>query len=289
MMKKSVLPILFYFVFFSTCIIGQENSSSNPYFFIQISDIQFGMFENDKGFDQETFLYEKAVSQINKLHPDFVVITGDFVNNRKDISQISEFKRITSKINDRIPVYLVPGNHDVGNDPDKHSLSEYIQNYGYDKFSFTHHGSLFVGFNSSLIKSTNSTKLEQEQFKWLKKTLYKNNNKEIKHIILFSHIPFFIHTIDEDETYSNINIQNRKKYLSLFESTKVKIIFSGHLHKNSQTHFGQIQLITTSALGKPLGNDPSGFRIVKVFNDRIESNYYGLDSIPEAITFEQGS
>ena len=214
------------------------------------------------------------------------MITGDFVHDRNNIAQIEEFKRITSTINREIPVYLVPGNHDIGNEPDEQGMSGYIQHYGYDKFSFTHRGSLFVGFNSGFIKSSNSHKPERDQFEWLKKTLDKNNDKEIKHIVLFCHYPFFIHTVDEPETYSNIGIRKRKKYLSFFESAQVNAIFSGHLHKNAQARFGQIQLITTSALGKPLGNDPSGFRIVKVFDDRIESNYYGLDHIPDAITFD---
>lgn len=83
-----------------------------------------------------------------------------------------------------------------------------------------------------------------------------------------------------------ISVFESAKVPFVFESAQVNAIFSGHLHKNAQARFGQIQLITTSALGKPLGNDPSGFRIVKVFDDRIESNYYGLDHIPDAITFD---
>jgi Predicted phosphohydrolases len=54
---------------------------------------------------------KKTVSHINKLHPDFVVITGDFVHDRNNIAQIEEFKRITSTINREIPVYLVPGKY----------------------------------------------------------------------------------------------------------------------------------------------------------------------------------
>ncbi|GAH76052.1 unnamed protein product, partial [marine sediment metagenome] len=42
----------------------------------------------------------------------------------------------------------------------------------------------------------------------------------------------------------------------------------------------------TSAVGKPLGDAPSGLRIVKVFTDSIEHIYYGLDEIPDSIRFE---
>lgn len=36
-------------------------------------------------------------------------------------------------------------------------------------------------------------------------------------------------------------------------------------------------MITTGAVDKPLSKAPSGFRIVKVYPDGIESNYYSLD------------
>ena len=68
-MKKSALPILLFIVFFSACIIAQENTLHSPYIFIQISDPQFGMFENNKSFEQEALLYEKTVSHV---FPPFV-------------------------------------------------------------------------------------------------------------------------------------------------------------------------------------------------------------------------
>ena len=42
-------------------------------------------------------------------------------------------------------------------------------------------------------------------------------------------------------------------------------------------------MVTTGPVGYPLGDDPSGLRIVKVYRDRIEHAYYGLDTIPETI------
>ena len=39
-------------------------------------------------------------------------------------------------------------------------------------------------------------------------------------------------------------------------------------------------MITTSAVGRQLGKDKSGFRIVHVFRDRIEHRYHDLDGEP---------
>jgi hypothetical protein len=46
-----------------------------------------------------------------------------------------------------------------------------------------------------------------------------------------------------------------------------------------------MQLVTTSSLGKPLGEAPSGLRIVKVYSNKIEHEFFGLDELPEKIEF----
>ncbi|HYV29988.1 MAG TPA: hypothetical protein VEO53_02580, partial [Candidatus Binatia bacterium] len=60
-----------------------------PFFFIQLSDPQLGMFTENADFAQETANLEFAVAAVNRLHPAFVVITGDLVNRPGDASQIT--------------------------------------------------------------------------------------------------------------------------------------------------------------------------------------------------------
>jgi 3',5'-cyclic AMP phosphodiesterase CpdA len=262
--------------------ISQEKKPVPPFFFIQITDPQFGFFDSNNGFSKETELYGKAVSEINRLHPDFVIITGDLVNIKDDRSQIAEFKRITSGINPSIPVWYSPGNHDIGQSPVQKDIDAFISDYGHDRFSFRHKNCLFIGINSCLIKSGVEL-LEQQQFDWLKREL--SNSGGMDHIFIFSHYPFFINAYDEPETYSNISITARNRYLDLFKKYGVEAIFAGHLHNNASSVYGMLQMVTTSAVGKPLAKAPSGIRIVKVYPQKIESNYYGLDEIPEIITF----
>src|SRR5678815_2656978 len=52
-------------------------SGAEPFFFLQLSDPQFGMFANDKNFVQETANHELAVATVNRLRPAFVIVTGD--------------------------------------------------------------------------------------------------------------------------------------------------------------------------------------------------------------------
>jgi 3',5'-cyclic AMP phosphodiesterase CpdA len=279
--RKTIISLALILLIAGT-VLAQRKTNDAPWFFIQLSDPQFGMFENNAGFEKETVLYEKAVAEINRLNPDFVVITGDFVNDQNSTSQINEFKRITAKIKPGIPVYYSPGNHDIGQVPTNESLEKYKKNYGSDCFSFEHKGSSFIGFNSGLIKAKLQMP-EHEQFSWLTKKLKKSRNAQ--HILLFCHYPFFNKTVDEPEAYSNIGTEYRLKYLELFEENGVDAVFSGHHHNNGLATYGNVQLITTSSLGKPLGEAPSGFRIVKVYSNKIEHEFFGLDELPEKIEF----
>lgn len=77
------------------------------------------------------------------------------------------------------------------------------------------------------------------------------------------------------------SLKYSKKYLSLLKSYDVDFVFSGHYHNNCIGTYGKTKLVTTSAVGKPLGSAPSGMRIVKVYKNKIEHEYFGLDELPD--------
>ena len=78
------------------------------------------MYTNNQDFSQETANFEFAIANANRLRPAFVVVTGDLVNKPADAQQLAEYKRIAKqKLDSTIPLYSVPGNHDVGR---KHAL-----------------------------------------------------------------------------------------------------------------------------------------------------------------------
>lgn len=283
MTARRFISFMFALLLATQVLNAQKENSSAPFFFIQVTDPQFGMIEKNIGFAKETELYEKAVEKINMLKPDFVVITGDLINLQGDKLQIAEFKRITAKISSKIPVYYSPGNHDIGAAPTLQDIDLFTADYGPAKFSLKYKNNLFIGLNSCLIKSATPV-LEQEQFDWLKKEL--SENKDVKHIILFCHYPFFISAPDEADNYSNIPIETRKKYLALFNEYRVSAVFAGHTHNNSSAKFNDMDMIITSSSGNSLGKDAPGMRVVKVYDGNIESIYYPFDEIPATITLD---
>lgn len=278
---KSFRLIFAFFLFLVLQPQAAGQDSIKPYFFIQVTDTQFGMYSGNMDFTKETELYSKVVEAINRLDPDFVVFTGDLVNEKGNRDQIDEFKRLTAGIDQGIQLYYSPGNHDIGQEPGQADIDNFISDYGHDRFSVKHKGSLFIGLNSCLIKSK-SPELENIQFNWLNQEL--SDGKEAIHSVIFTHYPFFIKWHREPETYSNIPKNIRKKYLKLFKEKKVDAVFAGHLHNNSSAKYRDMDMITTSASGKPLGRAASGLRVIKVFREKIESVYYSIEEIPETIS-----
>jgi len=251
-------------------------SKETSFTFIQITDPQFGFYGDTVRPFKESVLYEKAVAIVNQLDPAFVFITGDFVNDRHNNSQWEEFIRITAHIKPEIPVYYTPGNHDIGQTPAIEDVVNYKLRLGSDRFSFMYLDNFFIGLNSSIIKAGNK-EMESDQMDWLIGELKKSVRS--KNTIILSHHPFFIAAPDEAESYSNIKPGKRHEYLELFKKYGVDAIFAGHYHNSGAGEYGEIKMITTSAVGKPLGDTPSGIRVVEISEKRINSKYLALDSI----------
>jgi 3',5'-cyclic AMP phosphodiesterase CpdA len=257
-------------------------SGPAPKFFIQASDPQFGMFAKDTNFTQETANFEFFISNVNRLKPQFVVVTGDLTNKGSDADQVAEFHRIAKKLDPSIKMYNVAGNHDVGNEPSPETLALYRKNWGPDYYTFDNGEVRGIVLDSSLIQAPIHAQSEADkQEKWLRGELAKAKT-EGKRIVIFQHIPFFLKTPDEKDQYFNIPLQHRTRYLALLHEYGVRYVFAGHYHRNAEGHDGDLDMVTTCAVGKPLGPDPSGFRIVRL--DSMLHPYIGLGTIPNEVT-----
>jgi 3',5'-cyclic AMP phosphodiesterase CpdA len=263
---------------------GLVAGAAEPFFFIQLSDPQFGMFTGNKDFAQETANFEFAVATVNRLRPKFVVITGDLVNKPGDAAQIAEFKRIAAKVDPAIPVYNVAGNHDVENVPTPELIAAYMNVFGPDRYVFRHGGLAGLVLNSSVIHSPQKTTNEyaaQEQ--WLRTELERARADGAQHIVIFQHHPWFLKTADEADEYFNIPKERRAPHLALFREFRVKHLFSGHYHRNAVARDGDLEAVTTGPVGQPLGGDKSGLRVVIVRDNRLEHRYYHFGELPTHI------
>ena len=279
------------------------------FFFIQMTDPQFGMFASLSGMDEarilelrrrfgwqirpapkttgfaeETALYEKAIAAANRLNPAFVIVSGDMVQDKDDTSQLAELQRITGQLQPHIPIYWAAGNWDVGSTPTPDSLARYRERFGADNYSFEYGSSTFIVLNSCVAFDDTQVRGEWDrQLEFLRSSLKEARGKGSAHVVVFDHHPLYGQHPDEEDSWAVVPREKRKVLLDLFEAHGVSAVFSGHWHCCHFVRYNGIDMVTTGPVGYPLGDDPSGLRIVKVYRDRIEHVYYGLDAIPETI------
>lgn len=73
---------------------------------VQISDLHFGPTNDSKKY------FSRCVEKINNLHPEAIVLTGDFL--QWDESYIQRLAHILSHLKAPLGIYAILGNHDYG-------------------------------------------------------------------------------------------------------------------------------------------------------------------------------
>jgi 3',5'-cyclic AMP phosphodiesterase CpdA len=281
--RRRLLRCLRVFPALCLAVLAGPAASQNPpsYTFAQLADTQFGFFTEDREFTQETANYEFVVANLNRLKPAFVIICGDLINKPGDAAQRAEYLRITALLDPSIPFYAVSGNHDVGNEPSPASLADYREHFGPDWYSFRERDIYGIVLNSSVIAAPAAVESEAAaQEAWLREELARAKASGARHILVFQHHPWFLETADEADAYFNIPLATRSRYLAMFREAGVSHVFAGHYHRNAFGRDGELEMVTTGPVGRPLGEDESGFRLVHVRADGIEHEYIPLGRIP---------
>ena len=253
-----------------------------------------------------------AVQHINKLRPEFVAVLGDLTNcfpepdgsNATQATQVEDFKACMAKVDADIPLVFVSGNHDVGNTARPETVRTYVERFGDDFFEFNARGVHGVVLNTQMYEDPQYVQEAlAEQDAWLERVLDEPPQAPARHRIIFGHIPPFLFAADEPNGYFNIETEKRARLLKLARSGAAKQWHCGHYHRNAGgvDPDGGMEVITTSAVGSviaPSGKDPlglescgeiscssdrSGLRIVKVYEDRLEHEWYTLDTVPASI------
>jgi 3',5'-cyclic AMP phosphodiesterase CpdA len=248
---------------------------------IQMSDPQFGMYAKDANFSHETANFEFAVATANRLKPAAVVITGDLVNKSGDAAQVAEYKRIAAKLDPKIKLYSVPGNHDVGNEPTAESLAHYCEQFGADYYSFRVGDVAGIVLNSNLEKGTDQVPAEAAKMEaWFRNELERVKLAGAKHIVVFQHISFFLKDPNEEEQYSNIPKAVRVRYLRYMHEYGVEHVFAGHYHRNELGRDGDLEMVTSGPVGMPLEGGKSGLRVITVKDGAVTHKYYDFGDLP---------
>jgi len=252
-------------------------SCSQTFTFVQMSDTQLGFWDTPPGTHVRTEkMLNHAVDEFNEMKPAFIIVTGDLCDCADSLEQLAAYKKAMARISPRIPVYEVPGNHDIQNGYSKEKYDKYMRQHGSDRFAFKYKGCSFIGFDSCCIKYEGSDAAEAEalQYAWLRQRL--TEAKGSRHIFLFCHIPVIYGAFDQPEDYNNFPERNRMKYLKLFKEFNVEAVFCGHTHHPLYNEYNGTAYVICGSTGTTFEGSPSGYNVVTVDKDGFHYKFTAI-------------
>lgn len=176
-----------------------------------------------------------VVAMLERAGPAFVVHLGDVPHPVPGLAEHEEALREARQTYAalRSPLYVVPGNHDVGDKPhpwapapsvsvEKHAVFE--RTWGRPWWVVERDGLRLIGVDTPLLNS--GLPLEEEQWAWLTALLAPGGPRTF----VFLHYPPFLLDPEEPEHYDNLAEPGRSRLLGLLERAGVEAVFCGHVH-----------------------------------------------------------
>ncbi|UCG43425.1 MAG: metallophosphoesterase, partial [candidate division WOR-3 bacterium] len=188
-------------------------------------------------------IYGQVVAEVEALKPEFVITVGDQIEGYTEDTarmkaQWQEFDSIVASLS--MPLYVVPGNHDITNDAMEPLFELYTGRNPF--YSFDHKGVHVVVLDNSRCESSQG--FPEEQFEWLKQDLAAS--READHTLVFFHKPFW---------YERAAHGRPDPLHELFKEHGVDAVFSGHYHEYFS---GELDGITYTAIGSSGGDTEPG-------------------------------
>ena len=211
--------------------------------FVQISDSHIG-FDKPANTDVTATL-RSAVARIiaEPDPPAFVLHTGDLTHLSKP-AEFDTLQQVLSELS--VPVFYVPGEHDVLEDEGK----SYLQRFGKGTqgagwYSFDHSGVHFIGLvNVVDLKAGGLGTLGTEQLEWLEKDVAQIASSTP--IVVFAHIPLW--SVYPEWGWGTDDSERALSYLKRFGSVSV---LNGHIHQVMQKVEGHVTFHTAMSTAFP--------------------------------------
>jgi len=238
---------------------------ANALRFVQISDTHIGF--NKPANTDVTATLRAALDKVRAMPapPSFVLHTGDLTH----LSKPEEFDTLQQLMGElSVPVYYVPGEHDLLDDDGK----RYLQRFGSGTrgsgwYSFDQGGTHFIGLvNVAHLEPGGLGTLGEEQLAWLK-----DDVRRLTHstpIVVFAHIPLW--SVYPEWGWGTDDSERALTILKRFGSVAV---LNGHIHQVMRKVEGHVSFHTamSTAFPQPAPGAAPSPGPLKVEADRLKS------------------
>jgi predicted MPP superfamily phosphohydrolase len=181
--------------------------------------------------NENDFLLQDIIKEINNSDHEFVVITGDLTNRGAD-DELKHVHSLLSKL--KIPYHVISGNHET-NWSESAGLT-YKKLWGNDRFLFSKGEYVFIGFPCGPYMKMGDGFVKHEDVLWLDKTLEENLKKGNKKVLNFAHYPL------------DNSVSNYKEVLAVLEKYPTVASFCGHGHTLKKYDFSGLSGIMGASL-----------------------------------------
>ncbi len=238
-------------------------------FIAQISDLHVGSIN----FVEE--LLVNAIDDLNDIHPDVTIITGDITDN----GYFLEFQKAVSYLDEiKSPILVVPGNHDARHVGDE-CFEELIKNrYGILKDK--KHGLKVIGLDSSE-PDLDYGRVGRSQQNWMSAELINADEENLYKIIALHH-----HIIPVPKTGRERNVlSDAGDILQTLMNGRADLVLSGHKH---MPHVWMMEntAFTTAGTVSSLrlrGRELSSFNTINIEEEFIEIILNRADGIKRCL------
>ena len=211
---------------------SRVNRADVGYRLAQISDTHLG---RDKPFFVANF--KQVAAHLAAERPDLVVNTGDLsLDGTHQEADLAEALRLHQALH--LPMRFIPGNHDVGDNPDAPAHGEasitpetrarFVRLFGDDFWQLDVPGWRIIAINAQLLGSPLPAADEQLAFIGAAAA-----GAEERRIALLVHKPLCHLSLGEDAiTGRFVNPAPRRQLLEAFGERRAALVASGHVHQH---------------------------------------------------------
>jgi len=141
------------------------------------------------GADEEWPVFDRALEEMNRLNPDFVIMPGDLIEGYSAEPEAmaamwKDFWKHADVL--EAPLLVLPGNHDISN---PEMLQYWKENLGRTYYSFDYQGCHFLALNTQEHWVDNSSSFGPEQVQFALDDLAKHAGA--RHTFVFMHVPIW--------------------------------------------------------------------------------------------------
>lgn len=233
---------------------------------VHISDLHI----SSSTFDEDMFM--TAVSEINSLQPDMIILTGDITNNGY-YTQFEQGKKYLEMF--EAPLFAIPGNHDARN----LGYQTFEELIGEKSWKLTMDDTFTVIGLDSSSPDENKGHIGPPQHMWLEHQLDESVINENFLIVAIHH-----HVVPIPQTGRERNVlSDAGDILKTLTTHQVDLVLSGHKHVPNVWKINETIIANAGSLCsvKLRGKIKNSYNIYNITDDEIEIflNYVGGEKL----------